>query len=110
MLAAVWHLLGPYCPEEECVRQAGISDALVLTVGDESRVSLARSTKPLYVARAPGFVMLQADSDRPPVVDEFVSGGSLQPDLFGASQTAARRAAFSARLPSATAIPARSGS
>jgi tetratricopeptide (TPR) repeat protein len=64
---------GPYCSEEECVRQAGTSDALILIIGGELSDITRKEYEAAYAAKVPIFAMLQAGADRPQEVRDFVA-------------------------------------
>jgi tetratricopeptide (TPR) repeat protein len=96
-----WELNAPagsYCSEEECVRQAGTSDAIVLILEDE----LTPITRAEYAAAHSGgataIILLKTGVDRDPVVEKFVKRARREAITKGFSSLSELRSAITDSL------------
>jgi tetratricopeptide (TPR) repeat protein len=64
---------GSYYSKEECVRQAGTSEAIILIVEDELTPITRAEYAAAHAAGATAIVLLKAGFERPATVDRFIS-------------------------------------
>lgn len=63
---------GPYYSVEECVRQAGTADAVVLILSEDITEVTRLEYEAAHAARAPIFPMIKADQQQSPELVDFI--------------------------------------